>query len=406
MLPFYIDPGTGSMLFSIVIGLVTAGYFLGKAAFIKLKFVLSGGKATHSKNHYPLVIYSEGTRYWNVFKPVLEALEKREVATIFYTSSEDDPFFSNRWNHINGEFIGEGNKAFTRLNFLEADVCLMTTPGLDVYQLKRSKGVKHYSHILHAPSDATTYRLFGLDYYDSILLTGEYQKAHLRILEEQRNIKKKDLVVVGCTYLDVLQNRISALPKPESSDFTVLVAPSWGPSAILSKYGASLLDALVSTGFHIIVRPHPQSRQSEQEVLSALEKRYDSIEWDYRPENLSSLSRADIMISDFSGVVFDYSFLFDRPFMYVNSEFDARPYDSYDIEEEPWIFRILPEIGIELKVEDFPNIKQVLEAAVQSSSLSEKRQEARDIAWQHRGESGERVADYLQMLLDSNSSIE
>ena len=76
MLPFYIDPGTGSMLFSIVIGLVTAGYFLGKAAFIKLKFVLSGGKATHSKNHYPLVIYSEGTRYWNVFKPVLEALEK------------------------------------------------------------------------------------------------------------------------------------------------------------------------------------------------------------------------------------------------------------------------------------------------------------------------------------------
>ena len=144
---FYIDPGTGSMLFSIVIGLVTALYFLGKAAIIKLKFVFSGGKATHSKNHYPLVIYSEGTRYWNVFKPVLEALEKRNFDTIFYTSSEDDPFFSSEWKHITGEFIGEGNKAFTRLNFLEADVCLMTTPGLDVYQLKRSKGEIGRAHV-------------------------------------------------------------------------------------------------------------------------------------------------------------------------------------------------------------------------------------------------------------------
>ena len=122
MILFYIDPGTGSMLFSIVIGLVTMLYFLGKAAIIKLKFVLSGGKAISSKNRYPLVIYSEGKRYWNVFKPILEALEMRGVETGFYTSSEADPFFSFQFTNIKSEFIGEGNKAFTRLNFLEADV--------------------------------------------------------------------------------------------------------------------------------------------------------------------------------------------------------------------------------------------------------------------------------------------
>ena len=398
MLVLYIDPGTGSMLFSIVIGLVTALYFLGKAAIIKLKFVFSGGKATHSKNHYPLVIYSEGTRYWNVFKPVLEALEKRNFDTIFYTSSEDDPFFASEWKHITGEFIGEGNKAFTRLNFLEADVCLMTTPGLDVYQLKRSKGVAHYAHILHAVDDATGYRLFGLDYYDSVLLSGEYQKAHIRVLEGQRKIKEKELVVVGCPYLDVLQEKIADLPKRNDSAFTVLVAPSWGPSGILSRYGTALLDALVQTGFHIIVRPHPQSKQSEKDVLDQLEATYrdaSNLEWDYSAENLSSLSRSDIMISDFSGVIFDYTFLFDRPFLYVNSEFDASPYDSYDIEEEPWKFRVLPEIGIELKQEDFAGIREVLLSATNSSILQEKRKIARDTAWHHRGESGERVADFL-----------
>jgi hypothetical protein len=403
MILCYIDPGTGSMLFSIVIGLVTMLYFLGKAAVIKLKFVLSGGKAINSKHRYPLVIYSEGKRYYTVFKPILVALERKGIPTVFYTSSEDDPVFSDTYNHITTEFIGTGNKAFTRLNFLEADVCLMTTPGLDVYQLKRSRGVKHYSHVLHSVDDATGYRLFGLDYFDSVLLSGEYQKAHIRILEQKRGVKEKELVVVGCPYLDFLQEKVSALPTKNQDEFTVLVAPSWGKSGILSRYGASLLDRLVETGFQIIVRPHPQSKQSEKNVLNELTNRYaenKNLSWDYNTENLHALSSSDIMISDFSGVIFDYTFLFDRPFLYVTGDFDAMPYDSYDIEEQPWKFRVLPEIGKELKKEDFPRIKEVLLETVNSSELQENRKVAKQTAWQYQGESGERVATFLESLLD------
>lgn len=399
----YIDPGTGSMLFSITIGLLTALYFLGKAVIIRLKFILSGGRVPVVKKRYPLVIYSEDKRYWNVFKPVLEVLEARNYDAVFYTSSEDDPFFSHQWKHITGEFIGKGNKAFTRLNFLEADVCLMTTPGLDVYQLKRSKGVGHYSHILHAPSDASTYRLYGLDYFDSVLLTGEYQKDHVRILEQNRKQRGKDLVVVGCTYLDELQKKVAGLPPRSSSAFTVLLSPSWGTNAILTRYGTDLLDPLIQTGFHVIVRPHPQTRQTEQHVLEPLIKRYENfsnIEWDNNSENLLSLSRADIMISDFSGIIFDYVFLFNRPFLYVNQDFDWSPFDSYEIEEAPWMFRILPEIGIELQRDYFENIETILKNAVKDESFLKGRIKAREIAWQHQGESAQRVVDYLQSILD------
>lgn len=406
MILCYIDPGTGSMLFSIVIGLVTMLYFLGKAAVIKLKFFLSGGKVTNTKHRYPLVIYSEGKRYYTVFKPVLTALERKGIPTVFYTSSEDDPVFNDSYMHITTEYIGEGNKAFTRLNFLEADVCLMTTPGLDVYQLKRSRGVSHYSHVLHAVNDATSYRLFGLDYYDSVLLSGEFQKPHIRLLEQQRGIKEKELVVVGCPYLDVLQEKVSTLPEKSNDEFTVLVAPSWGKSSILSRYGASLLDRLVETGFQIIVRPHPQSMQSEKHVLNELTKRYEekkNLSWDYSTENLSVLSRSDFMISDFSGVIFDYSFLFDRPFLYVTSDFDSMPYDSYDIEEQPWKFRVLPEIGRELKKEDFSKIKEIILEVTRSSEFKENRMKAKQTAWQYQGESGERIANYLASLLEEKS---
>jgi len=43
---------------------------------------------------------------------------------------------------VEAKYIGTGTKAYSYLRFLEADVCAMTTPGLDVLQIKRSKGVK------------------------------------------------------------------------------------------------------------------------------------------------------------------------------------------------------------------------------------------------------------------------
>ena len=40
----YIDPGTGSMLFSILIGIVGTFVFFGQQVLLKIKFIISGGK--------------------------------------------------------------------------------------------------------------------------------------------------------------------------------------------------------------------------------------------------------------------------------------------------------------------------------------------------------------------------
>ena len=83
---------------------------------------------------------------------------------MFYTSSEDDPALKKEYKYVKCEFIGEGNKGFAKLNMLNACIVLSTTPGLDVYQWKRSKDVNYYVHIPHAVGDLTLYRCFGLDY--------------------------------------------------------------------------------------------------------------------------------------------------------------------------------------------------------------------------------------------------
>jgi hypothetical protein len=404
----YIDPGTGSALFSILIGAAATLYFVFRAAVIKLKVIFSRDRATVSSVSYPYAIYNEGKHYYNVFKPILEEFESRGIQVLYLTSASGDPAFEAGYKQIKCEFIGEGNMAFARLNMLSANILLMTTPGLDVYQLKRSKMVKHYAHILHMPSDVVIYRLFGIDYFDSILLTGDYQAKDIRTLETLRGLPQKRLVTVGCTYLDVASERSKSIVNEEEHPFTVLISPSWGPSALLSRYGAKLLEPLVKTGWRIIVRPHPQSKKSENAMLEQLAQLYKdaaNLEWDYESENIHSLAKSDIMISDFSGIIYDYMFLFDKPVMYVLQGFDMRPYDADDLGEnamqELWQFKTLKEAGVELKEENFDFIAETIQKITGSGGLSAARLEAKKTAWAYHGEAGKRVVDFMMEIVNN-----
>jgi hypothetical protein len=406
LFPLYIDPGTGSALFSILIGVAATLYFLFRAIVLKFKTGFPSAKASLNTGYaWKYIIYNEGKQYSDLFKPVIEEFERNKIELLFLTSAADDPVFNTSWEYIKPEYIGEGNKAFVHLNFLSAQVVLMTTPGLDVYQLKRSKTVKHYSHVIHGVSDATTYRLFGLDYFDSVLLTGDYQGGDIRLLEKQRGLPEKQLVTVGCSYLDEYANNIKNIPPEEEHPFTVLVSPSWGPSALLTRYGEKLLDPLSVSGWRVIIRPHPQSQKSENEMLDRLKTRYKNsgnFEWDFQRENIYSLSKADIMISDFSGIIFDYMFLRDKPVLYVNRDFDKRIYDADDLDNELWQFKTLKEAGIELREDYFPRITEIIKNAGDSETLAKARREARETAWQHRGEAGKRTFDFMTGIANNN----
>jgi hypothetical protein len=386
------------MLFSLVMGLAAVSYFFARTLLIKAKFLFSGKRAAVSKARYSFVVYNEGYQYWNVFLPVLEVFEKREIPVLYLTSVENDPFFSTTWTHITGEYIGTGNRAFAHLNILEADVVLMTTPGLEVYQLKRSRTVKHYAHILHDTGDATCYRLFGIDWFDSILLSGDYQKDDIRKLEEIRGLKQKELIVVGSAYLDVYKEKIKNLPREENHVFTVLVSPSWGEGSLLNTFGERLLDPLVKTSWRIIVRPHPQSKHSEKDMLVKLEDRYrgiDNLIWDYAAENLETLSVSDVMISDFSGIIFDYIFLFDKPIIYTNAFFIIEKYDASDLDHLPWRFEVVKSFGKELQESDLERLPDIIRESTVDKRAAFARREAKGIAWQFIGDAGERAVDFL-----------
>lgn len=391
----YIDPATGSMLFSVVLGVLTTLVFLFHSLLLKLKLLFN--KKMLSKDKLPFVIYSEGKQYWSVFHGILDEFEKRQIKVVYYTSAKDDPFFEQNYRFINGEYIGEGNKAFFKLAFLSADICLMTTPHLDVLQLKRSKQVKYYAHVLHSPSDSTRYKLFGLDYFDSVFLNGDFQVEQLRELEQKRNLHPKELPIVGCSYLDDLQKRASSV-QVEKDGFTILVAPTWGQSSLLNKYGSKLIDKLVLSGKKIIIRPHPQSLKVEKILIENLQKHYvnnPNITWDFTPDNLKTLAKSDVMISDFSGVIFDYAFIFNKPFIFVNEKINKEIYDMIDCEKPLFALNKIKELGLELKEKNFDKIGEMIDKITNDGDFPRRVNELKNIIWQQQGKSAENIVDFL-----------
>ena len=68
------------------------------------------------------------------------------------------------------------------------------------------------------------------------------------------------------------------------------------------------------------------------------------------------LRRADLLVSDFSGVIFDFTLVFDKPVIYADTKFDKSPYDCWWLDTPYWTFEILPQIGQQLTEDNFDTL--------------------------------------------------
>lgn len=401
----YLDPGTGSMLVSALVGIVATLFFLLKGIYYKgTSFFYSLIGHTRARQKESIVFWSEGKTYWNTFRPVLEALSARGEACTYLTSDEKDPGLACALPGVSARHIGTGNKAFSTLNMLEADVCALTTPGLDVLQIRRSPGVRHYTHIVHAITDAALYKLYSFDYYDSVLCSGPHQMKSLRALEEKRGTQAKSLYECGCPYLDVMAARRDSLPREAArtdGKLRILVAPTWNTNGLLTRYGLSLLEPLARSGHEIIIRPHPQSRVVEKDMLDRLATAlapYRNVSWDNEADGLPTMNWADVLISDFSGIVFDFAFLMERPVLTMNFEMDLRGLDGNDLPWPAWELGVLDSLGRRITLEDIPHLPEIIREVAADPQFLPRLRALKEASIWNFGTAGDAIAERLLQI--------
>ena len=370
----YIDPGTGSMLLYAFVGVSAAFIYAVKGYFYKLKGYITGKGANISTDlrDKDTVFYSEGSKYWYLFKPVLDEMDVLGKKCVYLTSSEDDPGFKAEYENIEIKYIGEGIKAAVFLNNLKTDLVVVTTPQLDVLTIRRSKWVKHYSYIFHAPTDIGIYGKYAFDCFDSILLVGKHQIGPLRDFEKMRGTPEKTFFETGCTYYDILL-KTTDTEKYKNERPVVLVAPTWNKNSLLTRFGFDFIKPLLSGSYKVILRPHPQMYISQKELIRDIKRkseRYPDLEWDENPTGEKSMAESDIMISDLSGIIFDYSFIYKKPVISVDAPVIDTGLELEDFKnpEELWELCIRESLGALLKEKDIADISVTVDKTLSKFS--------------------------------------
>lgn len=338
----YLDPGTGNALIYVVLSLLGSGFFFLKGVYYRFTEKKNEERKEDKPNiissaETSIVIFSEGKAYWNTYKPIIEKLIEKGCTFSYYTMDIKDPCLQIDNPLMDNRYIGNGNVAYAKMGNLNAGVVLTTTPNIGTkgYPIPRSKRIQNLVYVDHGMlGDFSYLRRGALDHFDTVLLIGAYQIPLMRKLEKIRNLPGKDLVPVGIPYADDLvrkaRENVAKFNKPTLSerpqDITVLLAPSHGAKSFLSKYGVDFIEELAIKNFNLIFRPHPQSFKTDKKLMRRVEaklKNYKKIIWDLNPDSTLSFQKADILISDSSGIRRDFAFVYFKPFITLPIPFET-----------------------------------------------------------------------------------
>ena len=356
----YLDPSTGSALIYAIFGISFTVFYTVKGYFYSLKNFVFNKKAKKLNINQDIIFFTEGGQYKNTFIPILKNLDQKSISYKIFTLDENDEILKHSKN---AEYLGSGAYAFAVLSNLTAKVLVCTTPQLDVLQFKKSKHVKHYIHVVHSCTDISFYKRYALDHFDSVFISGSHQESTIREMEKLRGYKPKNLVKTGLCYFDEMTNEVKPSIEVKEQK-TILVAPSWGANGMFTLYGVEFLSSLKNINCKVIIRPHPQIKISQPDIfvnIKSFVQNSQNFELDEGATPERALSCADFLISDFSGIIFDFVFLKEMPAFILEYNANLKGYEAEDLPNKPiWELEVIKQIGLLIKKENLSNLDEII----------------------------------------------
>ena len=139
-----------------------------------------------------------------------------------------------------------------------------------------------------------------------------------------------EIVEVGCPKTDDLfdgtYERTSVLSKlgMPTERPTVLYAPTWEKEASLEQHGEHIISSLAELEINLLVKPHPltvsdrtdafliengHGGKNWKRLLEEWERRHSNLRWVRDPYANPYLVAADLLVSEGSGIAFEYVLL-------------------------------------------------------------------------------------------------
>lgn len=351
-----------------------------------------------------LVFYSEKNGFYKYFQGIIETLLEKSDAVINYiTSDADDKVFEMESDRFRPYYIG-GNKLIVLMMKMEADIVVMTTPDLENFHIKRSL-VRKDNEYIYVPHDVNspnlTFRKEALDHFDTIFSSGYLCTEEIRKREKLYKLPEKKIVEWGSGVIDNMIWSYDMMDKREKAAKEILIAPSWQKDNILSSCIEEILENLQGRGYKLIVRPHPQFVRHEEERLDYLRGKFnmdarDDMEMQTDFSSNSTVYEADIVITDWSSIAFEYSFATLKPSLFINTPMKIMNEDYEELGITPIDIELRSRVGRSVDTDKLSTLPQVVEELLNSSEFSRASLEKiRNKYIYNIGSSGEAGAAYI-----------
>ena len=350
-----------------------------------------------------LVFYSESNGFYKYYKAIIEyLLENTNIVIHYITSDYNDNIFEMEKNNKNIKaYYIEEKKLITLMMQMDADVVVMTMPDIDNYHIKRSYVRKdiEYIYIPHGMDSINlTMRNRSINNYDTIFTTGKYQKEEQEKTNEIYNLKDRKLFEWGYSLLDDMINEYSKNPVKNEKK-TVLIAPSWQKDNIVDLCLDEVLDSLKQGDFNVVVRPHPQQVRHMKEKFENMKEKYKDnknieIQTDFSSNN--TVFSADLLITDWSAIAYEYSFTTKKPVLFIDTPMKIMNPEYQKIDVEPFNIWVRNEIGEVVSVDNCKDINKVVSKMLEEGKkYEEKINKLVNDSVYNIGKSGEVGAGYI-----------
>jgi len=313
-----------------------------------------------------IVFYAEHEGYYAYFEGLIEELVGKHNRTLCYVTSDlCDPILHQPEARIKAFYLNKLLPLF--MAHVNCSAFVMTLTDLNQSRLKRSLNPVHYVYVFHAlVSTHMIYRYGAFDHYNSILCSGPHHVEEVRRHEQLNGLPPKTLVEAGYHRLERIYKAYQKWLSEGSHSVTkkcILIAPSWGVANILESCGERLVETLLEAGYEVIVRPHPETVRRSPKLIALFASRFGgnpdfTLEMSVSTDD--SLLRADVLISDYSGVALEYAFGTERPVLFLDVPAKINNPRFGELAMEPLEISLRSEIGVVVNPKELEAVPEVI----------------------------------------------
>jgi YidC/Oxa1 family membrane protein insertase len=312
-----------------------------------------------------LVFYAEKASDYRYLKAFVEdVLAHSDIEIAYLTSDPDDPLFAQGNPRLKVFYVDQ--LLGTTIASLDADVLAMTMPDLGRLHIARSAKDVDHVYVFHGVGSIhLQYERGAFDHYDTVFCLGPRDQRELRRWEELYETRPKTLVECGYPLIEEIHAEHARRGDgPARERPVLLVAPSWHEENVVALCLEPLIDALGGTEIDVVIRPHPEHVKRNPADVRALVARLDAVDnFTVELDMLSgaSVHDADVLMTDWSGIAFEYALGTERPVLFVDTPRKVRNPDYAELGLEPIDFTAREELGVRVDPAALPDLRAVVD---------------------------------------------